>query len=130
MIIDLATLTGACVVALGDEIAGLFSNNEKLRDRLLSASEQVGEALWEMPLYPGYRDHVKSKIADLKNIGQRGSAGAISAALFLEPFVGETPWAHLDIAGPSYTERETRPDQPYGGSGFGVRLLASFLEKL
>ncbi len=128
-IIDLATLTGACVVALGEDIAAVLSSNEKLTQKLLAASREVGEPLWELPLYAPYADHVKSKIADLKNIGARGQAGTISAALFLKPFVGDIPWAHLDIAGPAYTEKESRPDQPYGASGFGVRLLARYLER-
>jgi len=127
-IVDLATLTGACVTALGDDIAGLMSNDRKLADRVLRAAKEAGEPLWELPLYEPYMDHVKSKIADIKNIGVRGSAGTISAALFLKPFVGSVPWAHLDIAGPSYAERETRPDQPYGGTGYGVRTLVRLLE--
>ena len=129
-IIDLATLTGACIVALGDDIAGLFSNNDKLSEKLLTSSHDSGEQLWRMPLFQPYNDHVKSKIADLKNIGQRGSAGSISAALFLEPFVAGKPWAHLDIAGPAYVERETRADLPYGGTGYGVRLLVEYLRGL
>lgn len=129
-IVDLATLTGACVVALGEDIAAMLSSNEKLAQQLLAASKDVGEPLWQLPLYEPYAEHVKSKIADLKNIGARGQAGTISAALFLRPFVGDIPWAHLDIAGPAYTEKETRPDQPYGASGFGVRLLAAFLSHI
>ncbi|MDQ7814971.1 MAG: leucyl aminopeptidase [Patescibacteria group bacterium] len=128
VIVDLATLTGACVVALGEEIAGLMSNNGKLADRLLKAARETGEPLWELPLYEPYNEHIKSKIADIKNVGARGQAGTISAAFFLKVFVGDTPWAHLDIAGPSYTEKESRPDQPYGASGYGVRLLAKWLE--
>jgi len=130
MIVDLATLTGACVVALGEEIAGLMTTDKKLGQRLLDASKETGEPLWELPLYEPYMEHVKSKIADLKNIGARGQAGTISAAMFLRPFAGDIPWAHLDIAGPSYTERETRPDMPYGASGYGVRLLMKFLQRL
>jgi leucyl aminopeptidase len=130
VIIDLATLTGAIVGALGEEIAGLFSSNAKLAERLKNASLETGEMLWEMPLFEGYTDHIKSKIADIKNIGQRGSAGSISAALFLKPFVNDIPWAHLDIAGTCYTEKESRPDQPYGASGYGVRLLVEYLERL
>lgn len=128
-IIDLATLTGACVVALGEEVAGLLSNDRKLADRLLRAANEAGEALWELPLIPSYRELIKSKIADLKNIGGR-AGGTITAALFLEPFVKGTSWAHLDIAGPVYTERETRPDFPYGATGYGVRLLAKYLQSL
>jgi leucyl aminopeptidase len=129
MIIDLATLTGACVVALGEEIAGLMGNDEKLIRRLKEAGEVTGEAIWELPLFSPYMELIKSKIADLKNIGGK-AAGAITAGLFLKPFVGDIPWAHIDLAGPSYIERETRPDLPYGASGYGVRLLVSFLEKL
>lgn len=130
VIIDLATLTGACVVALGDEIAGVMSNDRKLAQRLLAAAQASGEPLWELPLYGPYQEHVKSKVADIKNIGLRGSAGTISAALFLSHFVGSHAWAHLDIAGPSYAERETRPDLPYGGTGYGVRLLTRYLQGL
>lgn len=130
VVIDLATLTGAMVVALGEEVAGLFCSNAKLAERLKRASDATGEWLWEMPLVEAYAEHVKSKIADLKNIGQRGSAGSISAALFLKPFVNNLPWAHLDIAGTCYTERETRPDQPYGASGYGVRLLVEYLSRV
>jgi leucyl aminopeptidase len=129
MIIDLATLTGAAVVALGEDISALYSSDGRLADRLLAAAEQAGEPLWEMPLYAPYQELIKSKIADLKNIGGR-AAGSITAALFLQPFVGDISWAHLDIAGPAFTERETRPDLPYGATGYGVRLLANFLMKL
>ncbi len=129
IIIDLATLTGACIVALGDDIAGLLTNDHKLGQRLLDAAKDAGEPLWELPLYEPYMELIKSKIADIKNVGSR-SSGVITAALFLKPFVGDTPWAHIDIAGPSYVEHETRPDLPYGASGYGVRLLARFLQKL
>lgn len=130
MIIDLATLTGACIVALGDELAGLFTDDERMSRRLLDAADESGDLLWPMPLHAPYHEMVTSKIADLKNIGARGKAGASTAALFLKPFVGDTPWAHLDIAGPAYIERDIRPDLPYGATGYGVRLLARFLEKL
>jgi leucyl aminopeptidase len=130
-IVDLATLTGACVVALGEEIAGVMGTDRKLLDRLKLAAEATGESIWELPMHPSYEDHVKSKIADVKNVGAKGQAGTISAAMFLKHFVPrEIPWAHLDIAGPSYTEREVRPDQPPGASGFGVRLLARYLQAL
>ncbi len=128
MIVDLATLTGACVVALGNDVAALLANDAKLSKRLMSAATESGEPLWELPLYEQYGEQIKSKIADIKNTGE-GSAGTITAALFLKHFVDETPWAHLDIAGPSYVERETRPDQPYGGSGYGVRMMARFLQE-
>ncbi len=129
LMIDLATLTGACMVGLGEEIAAVIANDRRLSAKLLAAAELAGEVLWELPLYEPYKDLLKSKVADMKNIGNR-FGGAITAALFMKPFVGETPWAHLDIAGPAFIERETRPDLPYGGSGYGVRTLAKFLEKL
>lgn len=130
MIVDLATLTGACVVALGEEIAGLMTDNEPLAEKLLAASKQSGEPLWRLPLYAPYQAQIESKIADVKNVGGGSGGGTITAALFLKTFVGDVPWAHLDIAGPSYTEKETRPDQAYGASGYGVRLLAKFLSNL
>ncbi len=129
VMIDLATLTGACVVALGEDISGLMSNDRKLADRLLAAAKQSGDALWELPLFEPYQELIKSKVGDIKNIGGRG-AGAITAGLFLSHFVNKIPWAHLDIAGPAYIEKETRPDVPYGGSGSGVRLLARYLQGL
>ncbi len=130
VIVDLATLTGSCIAALGEDIAGLMTNDRKLGERLMLASKQSGEPLWELPMYPPYEDHVKSKIAQIKNIGSRGQAGAIAGAMFLKHFVGETPWVHLDIAGPAYTERESRPDLPAGASGFGVRTLVRYLQAL
>ncbi len=127
--IDLATLTGACVVALGDDLSALMTNNPRLGGQLLRAAREMGEGLWELPLLGSYEDLIKSKVADIKNIGGR-SAGAITAGLFLQHFVEKIPWAHLDIAGPAFVERETRPDHPYGGSGTGVRLLLRFLQEL
>jgi leucyl aminopeptidase len=130
MIVDLATLTGACVVALGEEVAAVLGTNDPLIQKLLAASQESGEPVWQLPLHGPYAQHIKSKIADIKNIGGGHGAGVITAAHFLRTFVGDTPWAHLDVAGPTYTERETRPDQPYGASGYGVRLLARFLSKM
>lgn len=128
-IIDLATLTGACVVALGEEIAGLFSADSSLTKALLRAGEQANEPLWSLPLYAPYKELIASRVADLKNVGGR-AAGALTAALFLTHFVGSVPWAHVDIAGPSYAEKETRPDLPFGATGFGVRLLVRYLQGL
>lgn len=128
VVIDLATLTGACVVALGEEVAGIMGNDKRLMEKLTREGERTGEPLWELPLFAGYEDHIKSKIADVKNIGSRGQAGTISAALFLQHFIGKYAWAHLDIAGPSYAEKESRSDTPYGGTGFGVRLLLRYLQ--
>ncbi len=127
-IIDLATLTGACVVALGREIAGVMGNNQSLVDQILKAAHSTGEACWQLPLPSQYRKHIESEIADMKNIGASGGqAGTLSAALLLEEFVGEQPWAHLDIAGPARSDN----NEGYwtkGGSGFGVRLLIDLFE--
>lgn len=124
VIIDLATLTGACMVALGSQVAGLFSNDQTLTDALLASSTTTGERLWPMPLVDEYKNDIKSSIADIKNIGG-GYGGAITAALFLQEFVGNTPWAHLDIAGPAFSERD-----PRGGTGFGVRTLVHYVLSL
>ncbi len=129
VIIDLATLTGACVSALGEDIAGLMTSDDTLAEKLIEASKNSGEPLWRLPLFSSYRTEIKSKVADVKNIGGRG-AGAIMAALFLENFVDAPSWAHLDVAGPVYTEKETRADLPYGATGYGVRLLARYLQAL
>lgn len=129
MIIDLATLTGACIVALGEDIAGLFSNNDELKRNLLKSSQNEGEKFWELPLEKNYTEAIKSDIADIKNVGKKGSAGAITAALFLQEFVGKVPWVHLDIAGPAYAEKES-PLSNKGGTGFAVRTLLNFLQNL
>jgi len=119
--IDLATLTGAIIIALGNEKAGLFSNDDELADRLREAGEAVGEPLWRMPLGEEYDKKIKSDIADMKNVGDRG-AGSTTAAQFLKRFVDDTPWAHLDIAGVAWSKSD-KPTTPKGGTGFGVRLL-------
>jgi len=128
-IIDLATLTGAVIIALGSDVAGILSTNKDLKQALAHAAQDAGEPIWELPLFRPYTELIKSKIADVRNVGGR-AGGVITAALFLEKFVHGVPWAHIDIAGPSYTERETRPDLPYGASGYGVRLLMKFLQKM
>lgn len=125
-LIDLATLTGNIILALGEEMTGFYSNNENLAQELKKASEKTGEAVWRMPLYPDYRDSLKSDIADLQNTGGR-EAGSIKAALFLNEFVGSTPWMHLDIAGPAFLTKP-RHYYPTKGTGYGVRLLVEFLE--
>lgn len=119
--IDLATLTGAIIIALGDNKAGLFSNNDELADRIRAAGDAVNEPLWRMPLGEEYDKKIKSDIADMKNVGERG-AGSITAAQFLKRFVDDTPWAHLDIAGVTWSKSDTAVT-PKGGTGFGVRLL-------
>jgi len=127
-IVNLATLTGACMVALGSEVGGLFSNNQPLADQLLRCARESGEKLWQLPLVKEYRELIKSSVADMKNIG--GShGGAITAALILQEFVGDVPWAHLDIAGPAFAESDTALCGK-GGTGFGVRTILKFLSTL
>lgn len=126
-IIDLATLTGACVVALGTTTAGLIGNNEKLQQKIRDAAAVTGEPVWPLPLRQDYRDKIKSHVADIKNTGGR-EGGTITAAAFLEKYVGDTPWAHLDIAGTAWTTEE-RPYYARGATGFGVRLLLELLGK-
>lgn len=128
-LIDIATLTGACRIALGEDIAGLWGNNQFLIDKLREASKNSGEMVWQMPLPKEYNELLKSHIADLRNIQIGKYGGAITAAIFLSEFVDETSWAHLDIAGPSYAEKPS-PLIPVGGSGFGVRMLLRFLKDL
>ena len=123
--INLATLTGACMVALGSGVAGLFCNDQQLAERLLRCSEDAGENLWRLPLVKEYREMIKSSIADMKNVGG-AHGGAIIAALILQEFVGDIPWAHLDIAGPAFTEAD-QAICPKGGTGFGVRTLLKFI---
>jgi leucyl aminopeptidase len=125
-IIDLATLTGACVVALGSWATGLFSNREALVRSIRSAGEHTGERVWPLPVWDEHREHMRSQIADLKNVGGR-DAGSSTAAAFLSRFIGETAWAHLDIAGTAWTSK-SQPHQPYGATGVGVRLLAEVIE--
>ena len=124
-IIDLATLTGACVIALGDDVSGLFGNDEPFLKRVEEASIKTGEKVWRLPLWDEYFDYLKSDVADFRNVGTR-SAGAIIGAIFLSKFVGKTPWVHVDIAGPASIEKE-RPYSPPGGTGAGVRLLIQLL---
>ncbi len=125
-LVDLATLTGSMVIALGEDMAGLFSNDETVAKDLLAASDKSGEMLWRMPLHADYKEALKSEIADMLNTGGR-DAGCVKAALFLHEFVGNLPWAHLDIAGPAFM---TKPKH-YNiakGTGYGLRLLIDFLE--
>lgn len=126
--INLATLTGACVTALGSQVAGIFSNHQPLADSLMRSGREAGEKLWQLPLVKEYKELIKSSVADMKNIGG-ASGGAITAALILQEFVGDVPWAHLDIAGPAFSESDT-PLCPKGGTGFGVRTLLKFLSNL
>ena len=120
--VDLATLTGAIIMCLGSEKAGLFSNDDKLSKQLSAAGDAVGEDLWRLPLGDAYDKMLKSDIADMKNISGGRGAGSITAAQFLQRFVDKTPWAHLDIAGVTWATKD-HPTVPKGGTAFGVRLL-------
>jgi leucyl aminopeptidase len=129
--IDLATLTGAIIIALGHEYAGLFSNDDRLAERLIKAGQATGERVWRMPLGPEYDKKIDSKFADVKNTGGR-DGGSITAAQFIQRFVDKTPWAHLDIAGTGMASPQTDINKSWA-SGFGVRLLdrlvADYYEK-
>ena len=124
--VDAATLTGACVIALGHFAAGLFTNNQELANALLAAGEATGERLWQMPLWKDYEKLVEGNHADLCNIGPR-EGGAISAAAFLKNFVGDTPWAHLDIAGTAWGVKDVPYWNPDHATGYGVRLLTRWV---
>jgi leucyl aminopeptidase len=129
LIVDLATLTGAIVVSLGSEYAGLFSNNDKLSEKLIKAGEIENEKLWRFPLHKNYDKLMDSKIADIQNINYSGGAGSITAAQFLQRFLkNSTPWAHLDIAGMAWTKKDL-DIIPTGATGYGVKLLNKFVEK-
>ncbi|MEW4526143.1 MAG: leucyl aminopeptidase [Maioricimonas sp. JB045] len=125
-IIDLATLTGACVVALGEEVTGAFTNNDEWCQRLLGAAQQTGEPVWQMPMFDSFNEQLKCDVADVKNIGTRWG-GAVTAAKFLERFVADKPWVHLDIAGPAYAE-SSKPHREGGGTGAMVRTLIALAE--
>jgi len=128
VIIDIATLTGACIVALGYSVAGLFSNNDRLSDEIFAAGQQSGEKVWRMPLWDIYDEQIKSDIADVNNTGGRG-AGSVTAAKFLEKFIdGHKNWAHIDIAGPSFSAKGS-PTRVSGGTGFGVSLFVELFKK-
>jgi leucyl aminopeptidase len=124
-IIDVATLTGACQVALGNICSGAFTNNQPLVDKVIAAGQEVGEPAWQLPMFDEYKELIKSDFADIKNTGGR-YGGAITAAKFLEEFIDKTPWVHLDIAGTSDTDK----DKGYlvkGATGVPVRTLVNFM---
>jgi leucyl aminopeptidase len=121
-LLDLATLTGACMVALGNQVAGLMGNDAAWIDAVLTSANRAGERAWQLPLWPIYEEALKSNVADLKNAPGNRYGGAITAAKFLEQFVAGKPWAHLDIAGPAWVERENAT-QDAGGTGYGVRTM-------
>jgi leucyl aminopeptidase len=124
-VIDLATLTGACKIALGDHVIGMLGNDSALKERIRAAGELTGERVWELPLWEDYHELIKSDVADFKNTGGR-AGGAITAAVFLSKFAGDAPWVHLDIAGPAWLAKD-RPYAPKGATGVGVRLLVQCL---
>jgi leucyl aminopeptidase len=124
-IIDMATLTGACVIALGEHHAALFGNNKDLQRKIQKAADSSGEPVWPMPSGPEYLEQMRSKIADLRNIGGRGG-GSCTAAAFLGEFVGDIPWAHIDIAAVADTDKE-KSYRAAGATGFGVRLVLEYL---
>jgi len=121
-LVDLATLTGACMVALGEEVAGLMGNDPAWSDQVLAAAWRAGERAWPLPMFPAYGEAIKSNVADIKNVTGKRYGGAITAAKFLEHFVGTVPWAHLDIAGPAWAEHESST-RDAGGTGAFVRTL-------
>ena len=125
-IVDIATLTGAATVALGPLVAAAFSNNYELMGKVRQAGSRAGEQVWPLPMPEDYAEYLDSDVADMKNIGKAGQAGAISAAMLLARFVGDTPWAHLDIAGPARSTESTGY-LTKGGTGFGVRTLLELL---
>jgi leucyl aminopeptidase len=127
--VELATLTGAVVIALGMGISGLFATQDGLADRLLGAARDAGERMWRLPLHDEYKDGLKSEVADLNNVSSQRGAGAIVAALFMRDFAGGLPYAHLDIAGTAFSEREL-PLGPKGATGVAVRTLLAYLTRL
>lgn len=131
VIIDFATLTGASMVALGNTYAGLWSNNDELKDGLLTSAQAAGEGLAYLPMPEEYKQTIESKVADVRNISSMNSyGGAITAALFLQEFVSDVPWAHVDIAGPVYAEQPILSYWQYGGTGYGVRTVVEYLKSL
>ncbi len=126
-IIDLATLTGSCIIALGKNVTGMMGNDEKLKARVRRAADRTGEKVWELPLWEEYEEQIRSEIADIKNVGGR-PAGTITGGVFLKKFVGEYPWVHLDIAGPVWADKD-KPYVPKGATGVGVRLVVQLLRE-
>ena len=125
-IIDLATLTGACVVALGTDVAGAMTNNEDLQNRVLGAAKACGELIWPLPMFAHFDEQIQSQVADIKNVGEGRWGGAIAAAKFLEQFVGQTPWVHLDIAGPAFNDKP-KSHQDAGATGCLVNTLVKLI---
>jgi leucyl aminopeptidase len=124
--IDMATLTGAVVIALGLGLSGVLASDDGLAARMLRAADGAGERMWRLPLHEEYKEGLKSEVADLNNVSSQRGAGAIVAGLFMREFTAGVPWAHLDIAGTAFTEREL-PLGPKGATGVGVRTLLAYL---
>ena len=131
-VIDFATLTGACIVALGNNVAALVSNNQRLSEKIKKSSEKTSEEIWQLPINDDYMDMIKSSVADMRNIGMGRAAGTITAAAFLANAVDDVPWAHLDIAGTAWTQDASKKKSynPKGATGFGVRLILDYLSTL
>jgi len=127
-IIDLATLTGAIIISLGEEFAGLFSNDDKLSRNLFDVGEEINEKVWRLPLHKNYDKLINSSYADVQNINYAGGAGSITAAQFLKRFINNTPWVHLDIAGMAFSKKAANLNSG-GATGYGVRLLSDFIKK-
>jgi len=127
-VIDIATLTGACSIALGNEAIAMMGNNNELMEKLKKASEETYERVWQMPLYDEYKDYIKSDVADIKNSGGKNGS-LVTAGYFLKEFAGDTPWVHLDIAGTAWNDKD-KPYMPKGATAIGVRLLLSFLKEI
>ena len=128
-IVDVATLTGACLVALGTDVAGIMSNHQAWQDQVAQAAQRAGELVWPLPMFPHFAEQVQSKVADLKNVGDGRWGGAITAAKFLEAFVGEVPWTHIDMAGPAFYD-SPKPHMDAGASGAIVRTLVELAGSL
>jgi leucyl aminopeptidase len=127
-IVDMATLTGAVIVALGDLNAGILGNDQSLVDEVIACGKEVGEDFWQLPVGAGYSKQIKSDIADIKNIGSRGRAGTIAGAVFIQEFVDKAKWAHLDIAGTAWADAD-KPHQSKGPTGIAIRTLVKMVEK-
>ncbi|MGE0539939.1 MAG: leucyl aminopeptidase [Dehalococcoidia bacterium] len=127
-IVELSTLTGAMIIALGEHVTGLMATNQELADKISRAGDATAERVWQLPLWDEYHQMVKSEVADLKNMAGR-AAGSLTAGAFLAAFAGDYPFAHLDIAGTAWAEKETKPYEPQGGTGVGVRLVTEFLRE-
>jgi leucyl aminopeptidase len=127
-IVDIATLTGACVVALGKQVTGIMGNDQSFVDKVIESGSAAGESIWQLPLYDDYRENIKSDVADIKNSGS-GGAGTITAALFLSEFVGDTAWAHMDIAGTNFTDKDKKYNVK-GATGVPVRTLVNLAIKM